>query len=71
VLVLAWIGFTGVLIAVGDVMAHSTTISHFDRHVTSWVVAHRVPSLDTAMKVLTWAGSWVMVTPGWCPSLWV
>jgi membrane-associated phospholipid phosphatase len=59
--VLAWAALTGVLIGVGELVVHSTTITSWDRHVTTVVVDHRSPALDTAMKAVTWLGSWVAV----------
>ena len=59
VLVLVWSCLTGILIAVGVWVTHSSSVNAVDRHVTSVVVAHRSPGLDSAMKVLTWMGSWV------------
>lgn len=58
-LVLAWACLTGILIGVGSWVTRSSSVNAFDRHVTSVVVAHRTPALDSAMKVLTWLGSWV------------
>ena len=45
VLILAWAALTGLLIAVGVVVVHSSSVNAFDRHVTSVVVAHRSPAL--------------------------
>jgi membrane-associated phospholipid phosphatase len=59
VLILAWAGLTGILIAVGVGVTHSSSVNAFDRHVTSVVVAHRTPVLDAVMKAVTWLGSWV------------
>ena len=60
VLLLAlWACLTGILIAAGFGVVHSSTVNAFDHHVTSMVVAHRTPALNTAMKALTWFGSWV------------
>jgi membrane-associated phospholipid phosphatase len=59
VLVVAWAGLTGLLIAVGVGVVHSSSINAFDRHVTSVVVAHRSPALNAAMKTVTWLGSWI------------
>ena len=59
VLVLAWAALTGLLIAVGEGVVHSSSLNAFDRHVTSVVVAHRTPALDAVMKAVTWLGSWV------------
>ncbi|HEY6472997.1 MAG TPA: phosphatase PAP2 family protein [Acidimicrobiales bacterium] len=58
-LVLAWACLTGILIGVGEWVTHTSPVNAFDRHVTSIVVAHRIPALDSAMKVVTWLGSWV------------
>ena len=58
-LILAWAGLTGILIAVGVGVTHSSSVNAFDRHVTSVVVAHRTPALNAVMKTLTWLGSWV------------
>ena len=59
VLVVAWAALTGLLIAVGVGVVHSSSVNGFDRHVTSVVVAHRTPALNEAMKAVTWLGSWV------------
>jgi len=59
--VLAWAALTGLLIGAGELVVHSTSITSWDRHVTAVVVDHRSPALDTAMKTLTWLGSWVAV----------
>jgi len=59
VLILAWAALTGLLIAVGVGVTHSSSVNAFDRHVTSVVVAHRTPALNAIMKVVTWLGSWV------------
>lgn len=59
VLLVAWLILTGLLIAVGFGVLHSSGVGRFDRHVTATVVAHRTPALNTAMKLLTWLGSWV------------
>jgi undecaprenyl-diphosphatase len=59
VLLVAWLALTGLLIAIGFGVVHSSAVGRFDRHVTATVVAHRTPALNTAMKVLTWLGSWV------------
>ena len=58
-LLLVWACLTGVLIAVGVWVTHSSSVNAFDRHVTSVVVAHRTPALNSVMKALTWLGSWV------------
>jgi membrane-associated phospholipid phosphatase len=54
-----WGGLTGVLIALGFGVVHSSTVNAFDRHVTSTVVAHRSSALNATMQALTWLGSWV------------
>ncbi len=59
VVILAWTLLTGILIAVGVWVTHSSPVNTFDRHVTSVVVAHRTPGLDSVMKTVTWLGSWV------------
>ena len=58
-LVLAWAALTGLLIAAGLLVIHSSSVDAFDRHVTSVVVAHRSPALNETMKAVTWLGSWV------------
>jgi undecaprenyl-diphosphatase len=58
-LLAGWMILTGLLIAIGVGVMHWSTVAHFDRHVTSTVVAHRTPALNTAMKAVTWLGSWV------------
>ena len=59
VLILAWAALTGLLIAVGVGVTHSSSVNAFDRHVTSVVVAHRTAVLNAVMKAVTWLGSWV------------
>ena len=59
VLIGAWAGLTGILIAVGVGVVHSTSVNAFDRHVTSLVIDHRTPALNAAMKAVTWLGSWI------------
>jgi undecaprenyl-diphosphatase len=56
-----WAGLTGLLLAAGAIVIHSTAITHFDQHVTRVVVDSRTPSLNSAMKAVTWLGSWVAV----------
>ncbi len=58
-LVLTWAALTGILIAAGEGVIHSSALADFDRHVTSTVVAHRTSALNATMKVMTWLGSWV------------
>ncbi len=41
ILVVTWIGLTGVLLGAGELVTHWSVIEQFDRHITSWVVAHR------------------------------
>jgi membrane-associated phospholipid phosphatase len=59
VLILVWAALTGLLIAVGVGVTHSSSVNAFDRHVTSVLVAHRTPALNAVMKAVTWLGSWV------------
>ncbi len=61
ILVVTWMGLTGVLLGAGELVTHCSVIEQFDRHITSWVVAHRSHALDATMKVLTWGGSWLAV----------
>jgi undecaprenyl-diphosphatase len=56
-----WAGLTGLLLAVGVVVIHSPAITHFDQHITRVVVDSRTAALNSAMKVVTWLGSWVAV----------
>ena len=49
------------LLGAGELVTHWSVIEQFDRHITSWVVAHRSHALDATMKVITWCGSWVAV----------
>ena len=58
-LVAAWIALTALLVGAGKVVSRSTTVRAFDRHVTSLVVADRTVALTSAMKAVTWLGSWV------------
>ena len=60
-LALAWVVITAALIGLGQLVVHVHAIADFDRHVTQWAVDHRTPALDTAMRVITWIGSWVTV----------
>jgi undecaprenyl-diphosphatase len=59
VVIVAWAGLTGLLIAAGLAVVHSSSVNAFDRHVTSVVVAQRTPALNAVMKTVTWLGSWV------------
>jgi undecaprenyl-diphosphatase len=58
-LVAAWVMAAAVLIAAGEAVAHSTTITSWDEHITRHVVAHRTSALTAVMKGVTWAGSWI------------
>jgi undecaprenyl-diphosphatase len=58
-LVLAWMVLAGILIGAGELVVRSGAVQGFDDHVTSFVVAHRTPGLNAAMKMVTWLGSWV------------
>ena len=59
VLLAAWVGLTGMLIAAGAGVVHSATASAFDKHITSMVVGRRTNALNEVMKAITWLGSWV------------
>ena len=59
VLVGIWAGLVGLLVAAGEVITHSGAVTHFDDHVTRVVVSARTPGLNSAMKAMTWLGSWV------------
>jgi hypothetical protein len=61
-----WAGLVGLLIAAGEVVVHSASMTHFDQHTTRVVVSSRTAALSSAMKVVTWLGSWValLVTIG-------
>ena len=69
VLVGIWAGLVGLLIAAGEIIVHSAAITGFDRHVTSDAVASRTPALNSAMRVVTWLGSWVALTALACAIL--
>jgi membrane-associated phospholipid phosphatase len=56
-----WAGLVGLLIAAGEVVVHSAAITHLDHHATSVVVSSRTAALNSAMKVVTWLGSWVAI----------
>jgi undecaprenyl-diphosphatase len=57
--VLTWSGFAGVLIGVGELVVHSSALTAMDHNITTFVVTHRTPALNSAMRGLTWVGSWV------------
>jgi membrane-associated phospholipid phosphatase len=59
VLAVAWAGLVGLLIAVGEAVTHSGAATSFDRQVTREAVSSRTAALNSAMKVVTWLGSWV------------
>jgi undecaprenyl-diphosphatase len=59
VLAAIWAGLVGLLIASGELIVHSSGVTSFDRHATDVVVSSRTAALDSAMKVVTWLGSWV------------
>jgi undecaprenyl-diphosphatase len=61
VLAVIWAGLVGLLIAAGAVVVHVSAVTAFDRHATAVVVNARTAPLDSAMKVVTWLGSWVAV----------
>ena len=54
-----WAGLVGLLIASGEIVVRSNAVTHFDRHATSVLVNSRTAALDSAMKAVTWLGSWV------------
>jgi membrane-associated phospholipid phosphatase len=56
-----WAGLAGLLIVAGKVVTHSAAITHFDQHAARVVVSWRTPALNSAMKAVTWLGSWVAV----------
>ena len=56
-----WAGLTGLLLAAGAVVIHSAAVTHFDHHVTRVVVDSRTAALNSAMKAVTWLGSWVAI----------
>lgn len=56
-----WAGLAGLLIVAGKVVTHSAAITHFDQHAARVVVSWRTPALNSAMKAMTWLGSWVAV----------
>lgn len=60
-LALGWIGITALLFGVGQLVVHTHAITAYDRQLTNWVVHHRSPALDAAMRAITWIGSWVTV----------
>ena len=57
-LVAAWCALTALLVVCGEAVTHSASVGAFDRHVTAVVVAHRTDALTSAMKVVTWFGTW-------------
>jgi undecaprenyl-diphosphatase len=59
VLIGIWAGLVGLLVAAGEVIIRSGAVTHFDQHVTRVVVSSRTPGLNSAMKAVTWLGSWV------------
>jgi undecaprenyl-diphosphatase len=61
-----WVGLTGLLLVAGTVVIGSAAVTHFDQHITRVVVDSRTASLNSAMKAVTWLGSWValVVTAG-------
>ena len=60
-LTLGWMVITAALFGLGQLVVHTLAITDFDRRVTAWVVDRRSPPLDTAMRVVTWIGSWAAV----------
>ena len=56
-----WAGLVGLLVAAGEAVVHSAAMTRFDEHATRVVVSRRTPALNSAMKAVTWLGSWVAV----------
>lgn len=54
-----WLALVGLLVAAGEIVVHSTAVTHFDQHATSVLVNSRTAALNSAMKTVTWLGSWV------------
>jgi undecaprenyl-diphosphatase len=54
-----WAALTGLLVAAGELVVHSAAITGFDHRVTRNMVSSRTPALNTAMRIVTWLGSWV------------
>lgn len=54
-----WAGLVGLLVTAGELIIRSGAVTHFDHHVTRVVVGSRTPGLNSAMKAVTWLGSWV------------
>ena len=60
-LILGWVVLVAVFVGAGHVVVGSRAINGFDRHITTWVVAHRTLALDVSMRMITWIGSWIAV----------
>ena len=56
-----WAGLVGLLVAAGEAVVHSAAMTRFDEHATRVVVSWRTPALNSAMKAVTWLGSWVAI----------
>jgi undecaprenyl-diphosphatase len=54
-----WAGLVGLLIGLGEIVTNSRAVARFDRAATRMVAGWRTPPLDSAMKAVTWLGSWV------------
>lgn len=54
-----WAVLAGLLVASGEIVVHSAAVTQFDRHVTIMLVHSRTAGFDSAMKAVTWLGSWV------------
>lgn len=54
-----WAVLTGALLLCGTGIAGSPAVAEADRSITDWLVAHRSPGLDQAMRALTVTGSWI------------
>lgn len=54
-----WAVLVGLLVAAGELVTGSTTVTSWDQQVTRSAVSSRTAALNTAMKIVTWLGSWV------------
>ena len=57
--VAAWAAVAGLLVLCGEGVKRSPALLELDRTVMSFVVDHRTPGIDQAMRVVTVAGSWI------------
>jgi membrane-associated phospholipid phosphatase len=54
-----WAILVGLLVAAGELVTGSATVTSWDQQVTRSAVSSRTAALNTAMKIVTWLGSWV------------